>query len=134
VRRKNFIPIEETQERPAGRFIQRISKHTKMNLEWHDRLIDRMIHNNSDARIKDYYRIVDQEEENQHLANVKAIEGTVEVRNIPVKNVIEREEWLKNESMENIKAKIKSDTKRRGIYVGRTKKKKLRYEKKNALI
>jgi chromosomal replication initiation ATPase DnaA len=30
VRRKNFIPIEETQERPAGRFIQRISKHTKM--------------------------------------------------------------------------------------------------------
>jgi hypothetical protein len=105
-----------------------------MNLEWHDRLIDRMIHNNSDARIKDYYRIVDQEEENQHLANVKAIEGTVEVRNIPVKNVIEREEWLKNESMENIKAKIKSDTKRRGIYVGRTKKKKLRYEKKNALI
>jgi hypothetical protein len=105
-----------------------------MNLEWHDRLIDRMIHNNSDARIKDYYRIVDQEEENQHLANVKAIEGTVEVRNIPVKNVIEKEEWLKNVSMESIRKKLKANTKNRGFFGGRIKKKKMQYEKKNCIV
>lgn len=38
-----------------------------MNLEWHTRLIDRMIHNNLDATIKDYYRIVDKEIENEQI-------------------------------------------------------------------
>lgn len=33
-----------------------------MDMEWHIRLIDRMIKNNIDATIKDYLNIVDQDE------------------------------------------------------------------------
>lgn len=36
-----------------------------MDLEWHIRLVERLIKNNPDATIKDYYDIVDKEEENE---------------------------------------------------------------------
>lgn len=59
-----------------------------MDLQWHIRLVDRLIKNNPDATIKDYLRIVDKETENE---NVDLARRSIEIRNAVVVEPIEFE-------------------------------------------
>lgn len=40
-----------------------------MNIEWHIRLVDRLIKNNPEATIKDYFEVVDKEEKIDNVDN-----------------------------------------------------------------
>jgi hypothetical protein len=105
-----------------------------MNLEWHCRLVARMIKNDPDATIKNYYSIVDKEDKNaQYPSSVRQFEGGVEVRNFPVHVVVKKKAVAKEESESGV-TELETDTKKL-FFGGRIKKKKyMRYEKKNSLI
>jgi hypothetical protein len=105
-----------------------------MNLAWHCRLVTRMINNNVDCTIADYYTIVDKEEENECFESVTRINGDgVPIPNLAVYGVIEREEWLKKESMNNIQEKLEIAAKAKKIRLRMKKKKFGKYLKKSCI-
>jgi predicted phosphoadenosine phosphosulfate sulfurtransferase len=80
-----------------------------MNLDWHCRLIARMVKNNIDATIKDYFSIVDKEEENESFETVRIVEpnASVEIKNLAIYGVIERDEFVKSIEREKVVKKRK---------------------------
>jgi adenylyl- and sulfurtransferase ThiI len=99
-----------------------------MNLAWHCRLVTRMINNNADCTIADYYTIVDKEEENEIADSVTQIQDSVESRSLALQNATEEEDRI-SKNLLRIQDKIREEERREKIRLRRKKKKFPKYKK-----